>query len=32
MKRVLELPVVVYTDEQKGGVTGSICELSIRVV
>jgi len=31
-KRVLDLPVVVYTDNQKGGMIGLMCELNIRVV
>ena len=32
MKRALELLVMVYTDDLKGGVTSSIRELNIRVV
>ena len=32
MEQVLELLVVVYTDDLKGGVTRSIHELNIRVV
>ena len=31
MERVLELIIMVYTDDLKGGMTHSIYELSIRV-
>jgi len=31
MEQVLELLVIVYTDDLKGGMTRPICELNLRV-